>query len=58
MWFTIYEDYGYTAPDYIGWYFVKDDRNETYMIHYEEITLPQGFDSTVIDWLDSLSVVR
>lgn len=52
---TIYEDYGYTSPDYVGWYFVKDDRNETYMVHYEEIDL---FDNSIIDWLENLSFVR
>lgn len=54
----IYDDYGYSAPDYIGWYFAKDNNNLSHLVHYTELIITPHFDSTLIDWLESLSLVR
>lgn len=55
----IYEDYGYTSPEHIGWYFAISDKGEKYLVNIKEIQVEAAYYSdTILNWLDSLTLVR
>ena len=54
----IYEDYGYTSPDQVGWYFAISDSDVKYLVHSKEIQVEiETSNDTVLEWLDSLTLV-
>jgi hypothetical protein len=53
----IYEDYGYTSHDHVGWYFAISDSDVKYLIHSKEIQVEiEARNETVLEWLDSMTL--